>query len=189
MNSFPTLYTERFQLRQLTLHDAIAIFDYFSKDEVTTYYDLDTLTSPEQAKQLIIAWEQRWQRDESIRWGICFKDTPKIIGTIGFHHWSSFHRRTEVGFELSPLFWRQGVMHECLLEVLRYGFNELGFNRIEAMTDPHNLASRKLLEKAGMSEEGLLREYVFEKGVLVDAVMFSILRREYDARNTSHIVP
>lgn len=180
MKSFPVLYTERFQLRQLRLQDHLAIFEYFSQDEVTEYYDLETLSSPEQAKQLIIAWEQRWQRDDSIRWGICYKDNPKVIGTIGFHNWSAFHLRAEVGYELSPLFWRQGIMSECLKEVLRYGFVELGFNRIEAMIDPDNISSRKLLEKAGMREEGLLREYLFEKGVFVDAAMFSILQREYE---------
>jgi len=180
MGSFPILYTERLLLRQLTLQDYTAIFDYFSKDEVTDYYDLDTLTSPDQAKQLIMAWEQRWERNESIRWGICFKDDPQVIGTIGFHNWSAFHLRTEVGYELSPQFWRQGIMRECLLEVLRYGFRELGFNRVEAMIDPYNLSSRKLLEKVGMKEEGLLREYLFVKGAFVDAVMFSILHREYE---------
>lgn len=179
MKVFPELTTERFWLRRLTLNDSAALFDYFSNDEVTRYYDLDTLTSPEQARQIIINWQLRWERDESIRWGICVHGHDTVIGTIGFHNWSALHQRTEVGYELAPHYWRQGVMNECLQEVLRFGFQELGFNRIEALIDPDNISSRRLLERCGLRQEGLLRDYLFEKGKFVDAAMFSILKREY----------
>lgn len=51
--SFPILETERLILRQLRLEDAIELFDYFSKDEVTEFYDLDSFTDMKQAEELI----------------------------------------------------------------------------------------------------------------------------------------
>jgi ribosomal-protein-alanine N-acetyltransferase len=70
-------------------------------------------------------------------------------------------------------------MTEALEAVIAYGFQQLMLNRIEAYIDPDNISSRKLLLKAGLTEEGTLREYYYEKGQFVDAVIFSILRRDY----------
>lgn len=65
-----------------------------------------------------------------------------------------------------------------LKTVINYGFSQLGLNRVEAFIDPHNISSRKLLQKVGLTEEGTLRDYFYEKNKFVDAVIFSILKQE-----------
>jgi hypothetical protein len=55
-------------------------------------------------------------------------------------------------------------------------------NRIEAFVDPGNIGSRKLLEKVGLREEGYLKECFFEKNRFVDALLFAVLKKEYDAQ-------
>ena len=63
---------------------------------------------------------------------------------------------------------------------MRYGFEELGLNRIFATHFPRNAASGRVLEKVGMSVEGTLRQHWKKWGVFEDVIMYSILREEYE---------
>ncbi|TQR21639.1 GNAT family N-acetyltransferase [Psychrobacillus vulpis] len=180
LNNFPRLETERFKLRRIEVKDAVEIFNYFSRDEVTKYYDLDTFMNITEAIQLIENWEKRFVNNEGIRWGIATKADNRIIGSCGFHNWQKEHFKAEVGFEVTPEFWQQGVMTEVLKYVLQYGFEEMELYRIEALYDPENTASKKTLEKAGFIYEGTLRKSSFEKGSFCDAAICSILKEEYN---------
>lgn len=105
--------------------------------------------------------------NEGIRWGIALKETGEIIGSCGFHQWEKEHFKAEVGFEIHPDYWRQGIITEALRSVLNYGFGEMELNRIKAYYDPRNLASKKSLERAGFTYEGVLRKSAYEKAYFV----------------------
>ncbi|SEK25191.1 GNAT family N-acetyltransferase [Paenibacillus sp. OK003] len=62
-----------------------------------------------------------------------------------------------IGYKLTPEYWHQGIMTEVVEKVIEYGFNNLGLNRIEAFVEPENVGSRKVLEKIGFREEGILK--------------------------------
>jgi len=175
---FPTLTTERFILRKIEPSDAGELFQYFSNDEVTRYYDLESFTQIEQALELIERWNNRCIAGEGIRWGIALKENNKIIGSCGYHNWAKEHCKAEIGFEVTPQYWRQGVMTEVLRSVILYGFQQMGLHRIEALYDPDNIASKRTLEKAGFHYEGRLRECFFEKGQYVDAEICSLLVKD-----------
>lgn len=177
--TFPVLETERFRLRQMEERDAPQVFDYFSKDEVTRYYDLEPFQDVKQAVEIIQRWDGRFQINEGIRWGIALKGTDEIIGSCGFHEWQKEHFKAELGFEVHPMYWRQGVMTEVLKPILQYGFEEMSLNRIEAFYDPENTSSQKCLKKAGFTFEGILRKAAFEKGVFCDAAVCSLLKEEF----------
>ena len=176
-NHFPVLETERLLLRQLRYEDSAELFHYFSMDEVTKFYDLESFTDQKQAEDLIRNWKIRFDKQQGIRWGITFKSEDRIIGTCGFHNWSKEHYKAEIGYELTPEYWRQGLMTEVLQAVVKHGFEKLQLRRIEAFIDPQNISSRKLLEKSGFSEEGLLKDCYFEKNKFVDAAIFAILNK------------
>ncbi|WP_409290283.1 GNAT family N-acetyltransferase [Peribacillus sp. SCS-37] len=176
---FPKMGTNRFLLRKIEQKDAPQLFHYFSKDEVTKYYDLDTFTNLSQAEELIASWGERFDQKIGIRWGIADKKTNKIIGSVGFHNWVKEHYKAELGFEVTPEYWRQGVMTEVLPFILSYGFNEMGLHRIEAMYDPENTASKATLFKQGFTFEGILRQASFEKGRFCDAAVCSLLKSEW----------
>ncbi|MEF2967180.1 GNAT family protein [Paenibacillus sp. M1] len=179
MPFFPQLETERFILRKLTREDARDLFHYFSNDEVTKYYDLDRLVELRQAEELIQTWNSRFQEKKGFRWAITAKPGNKVIGTCGYHNWSKEHYKAEIGYELNPEYWRQGVMTEVLQEIMRFGFEDLGLNRVEAYIDPDNIRSRFLLEKTGFHEEGYLKQNFYEKGQFVDSVIFALLKHQY----------
>jgi [ribosomal protein S5]-alanine N-acetyltransferase len=176
---FPTLNTDRFILRKIELTDAQEMFNYFSKDEVTKYYDLDSFTEISQASELINRFATRFEQNKGIRWGIAEKDSNKLIGSCGYHNWEKEHFKAEIGFEITPAYWRKGVMSEVIQPILQFGFEQMELNRIEAFYDPENTASKKTLEKAGFIFEGVLRKAAFEKGRFCDAAVCSILKEEY----------
>jgi len=176
---FPMIETKRFVLRRITANDANEVYDYFSKDEVTQYYDLDSFREIEQAIDLIERWDERFENNQGIRWGIAKKEDNKLIGSCGYHHWAKEHFKAEIGYELSPQYWRQGVMTEVLKVVLSYGFQQMNLHRIEAFYDPDNIASKRSLLKAGFRYEGTLRKCFFEKGKFVDAEICSQLSSDF----------
>lgn len=177
---FPTIQTERLLLRALHFTDAPALFDYFSRDEVTEFYDLPTFQSVQEAHELLLAWQERYQNSDSIRWAITRLEQPeRLIGTCGFHNFSTENFRAEIGYELHPDWWLTGIMTEAIQALIPFGFKHFDLHRIEAFIDPSNLASRKLLEKAGMQSEGVLRDYFYEKEKFVDGEIFSLLKKDY----------
>jgi ribosomal-protein-alanine N-acetyltransferase len=89
------------------------------------------------------------------------------------------HARAELGYVLSREHWGRGLMPEAVRAVIRFGFGRMGLNRVQARCIAENVASARVMEKAGMAYEGTLRESEFIKGAYRDMKLYSILRREY----------
>ena len=177
---FPQLETENLILRRLSDTDAPAVLRIFGDDTVTHYYDLDTFTDLAQAEELIERFERRFAHQIGIRWGLARKSAPdEIIGTCGYNIWIQDHDRAVVGYDLARTYWRRGIMSEALRQVVHFGFVEMGLNRIETPVFQDNAASRRLLEKLGFCEEGVLREYEFLKGRFIDLAMYSLLKKDW----------
>lgn len=175
---FPLLATKGFLLRKIKVSDAPNMFDYFSRKEVVEYYDVELLTSQQQAIELIEGLLYRYNAGKQIRWGITLKDKAGIIGTCGFHSIELEHQKAEIGYELHPDYWGRGIMTEIIQKIVEYGFNNMDLNRIEAFYNPLNHASRRVLEKNGFQYEGTLRERFLVNGKFVDAAIAAILKEE-----------
>jgi [ribosomal protein S5]-alanine N-acetyltransferase len=173
---FPLLETERFYLRQLKIEDAPQIFGYFSLDPVTKYYNLESFTQGQQALELIEKFNQGYREKRQIRWGAELRETGTLVGTCGFHAIDAKHLKAEIGYELHPDYWGKGMMPEITKEILRFGFGEMGLNRIEALYHPQNEQSWTVLKKSGFEYEGTLRKRWFDKGSFVDAAIASIIK-------------
>lgn len=178
MSSFPILSSDRLVLRQLRSEDAATIFENFSMDDVTKYYNLDNFVAIDQAEQLIERWNQRFEEEQSIRWGIALRSDDKIIGTCGYHNWRKADFKAEIGYELNPSYWGKGLMKEALNCILSYGYQELKLNRIEAYVFSTNHASQHLLERSGFRKEGMLQECYCKNNTFIDAFLFAKLRRD-----------
>ena len=184
--SFPQLETSNLILRRMKVTDADAIFEILSDDQVTQYYDDASFTDVSQAGDQIQAWENGFVNRRCIRWGIVRKDDDRIIGSCGYYGFHLWHMRASIGYELARPFWRQGIMTEALHAIIDLGFGEMGLNRIEAVVMPENKASIKLLEKLGLNNEGLLKEYEnWDHKGFVDLCMFSCLRKTWGNTNSA----
>jgi ribosomal-protein-alanine N-acetyltransferase len=178
-NGMPQLETGRLVLRGLHMDDAEFVLRHFGDPSVTEYLlDEEPLTSEEQARDLIRFYLQPAGKTHN-RWGIVTKAAGVLIGTCGFHKWDKRHRRAEIGYDLTPSYWGQGIMTEALLVAIEYGFGEMDLNRIDALVYSENARSARVLEKLGFQKEGLLREYYCIAGERYDHLLFSLLEREW----------
>ncbi|WP_099352491.1 GNAT family N-acetyltransferase [Fredinandcohnia onubensis] len=173
---FPILETERLRLREIVHRDAQEIFNCFSNNDVTRYYGQDPLTKVEQAEQFVEFFAKNYKEKRGIRWGIELIETEELIGTIGFNAWSPKHKRAEIGYELQPQYWRKGYATEAVKRVITYGFDNLGLTRIGAVVFLENAASNELLTKLGFEKEGILRNNMYQNGVVHDTNVYSLVK-------------
>ncbi len=150
--SFTVLHTPRLTLRQLTLQDAPHLLPI-------TFYNGVPASSLTGVYKVLSKIEKDMQAGQAVHWGMEWREKGEIVGTIGFYRGFA-HRTGEVGYVLAPAFRRQGFMHEALLAVVAYGFEQLHLEQIVAYTAPDNVSSIGLLLKAKFSEaESNIREY------------------------------
>lgn len=179
-SAFPEIETDRLILREILPDDAQAVFSLFSDPEVMRFYDLETYGTLSQAEELIEFFDESFELERAIRWGVVRKERPDVvIGTCGYVWLRQY--RGEIGYELARSCWRQGIMSEALDAILEFGFDQLALNRIEALTMTGNVASAALLRSLGFQEEGVLRQHDFFKGQFHDMRLFSILRSDFFA--------
>jgi [ribosomal protein S5]-alanine N-acetyltransferase len=182
----PELETERLLLRKMRLDDAEAMFAYASDPEVTRYVLWDTHRSVEDSEEFLRQATEGYERGDFGGWGVVLKDSGAFIGTCGIDAgYAPEHARAELGYVLSREHWGRGLMSEAVREVIRFGFERLELNRMEARCIAANTASARVMEKAGMTYEGTLREREFIKGAYRDMKLYSILKREYRARRSA----
>lgn len=177
--TFPILSTDRLLLRELTFADVPEHFSLYSNLNIAEAHGSKPYTKLWESEQYIEWYKNAFVSKEAIRWGIVLQGETAVIGTVGFHELSKRHFRAEIGYELHPHYWRQGIATEAIKAVLGFGFNTMALHRIEANVDPNNQASAKLLRKVGFTEEGYLRERFYDNGRFVDDWYFAILRHEF----------
>ncbi len=175
-----TLETERLLLRPLTLADTDFIFAHFSDPLVTRHLlDEPPLTDRAGAEEIIRFYLDPDGMSRYNRWGIHLKTENRLIGTCGYHQWSHQNQRAEIGYDLSPAYWGQGMMSEALRRVLAYGYEQMGLNRIQAVVYVENDRSATLHTHLGFVREGLMRDYHALNGQYYDHRLFALLRRDY----------
>ena len=175
----PRLETERLVLRALTPDDAAAIFAYASDPEVARYVLWEAHRSVEDAKAFLDLTMGRYGSGDAPDWGIVYKGDGRLVGTSGFVAWERVHARAEVGCVLHRGYWGMGLAAEALRAMISFGFSRMDLNRIEARCIAENVASARIIEKAGMAYEGTLRQREFLKGEYRDMKLYAILKEEY----------
>jgi len=166
--TFPVLETERLVLRQVNKADVGEVFFLRSSLEVGKYIARDPQKSIDETIAFIERTERNMVDNKAIPWAITFGEDNKLIGTISLHSFSEDNSVAEVGYDLNPKFQKKGIMSEALKAVVSYGFQKLGFSRIEAFTQIENESSKLLLVKNKFQlhptriDEGFPKNIIFE---------------------------
>jgi RimJ/RimL family protein N-acetyltransferase len=183
MNSFSgvRLQTPRLALRPLVHADEAALFAIFSDREVMRYWSTVPWRSMQFAEEFVRNDIAAMERGDYLRLGLARRDDATLIGMCTLFGFVEQCRRCEIGFGLARAAWGQGYAHEALARLLRFGFEELGLNRVEADIDPRNAASARTLAGLGFRKEGLLRERWIVDGAVSDSELLGLLRRDWEA--------
>ncbi|MDQ7863805.1 GNAT family protein [Peribacillus frigoritolerans] len=176
---FRLLKTKRLILREVTLEDAGDMFKYLSDTDVVKPMGLDPFETVNDVWDEIKWYESIFEkRFRELDGEITLKDSGKVIGSCGFLNMVTKHHRAEIGYELSKDHWGKGIVSEALEAVVMYGYRHFHLERIEALIEPDNHPSQKLVEKQGFRREGLLRHYEYTRGKFDDLYMYSLIKED-----------
>lgn len=178
-----SITTKRLTLRFLSEADLPALYNIFSHPEVMRYSSLPPWTDRAQAQQMLVDAQEGYRTRSALQLGIERNADRVLIGNCSLFHFHVASRRAEIGYALSLPYWRSGYMHEALQALLRYAFQTLDLNRLEADVDPRNHASVKTLERLGFQKEGYLRERWIVNGEISDSWLYGLLRQEWQERS------
>ena len=174
---FPILKTERLLLRRVDNNDVNEIFSMRSNAETMQYIPRPLVTNNEEALEHIAMLDNGIEKNESINWAITFKGENKLLGIIGFYRTKFEDFRSEIGYMLLSENHGKGIASEAVERALHYGFNEMNLHSIEAVIDPRNCASEKVLLKNGFVKEGHFKENTFFNGEFLDSVVYSKIKK------------
>lgn len=114
-------------------------------------------------------------KNSQYSWAILIDD--QVIGSVGVFRKDNIHYRTaEIGYYISEEYWGNGIMTKVMKEVCDYIFHETDILRLFAEPFAYNIASCRVLEKAGFELEGILRSNAIKNGQILDMKMYSIVR-------------
>ncbi|MBM7692172.1 ribosomal-protein-alanine N-acetyltransferase [Peribacillus deserti] len=176
---YPIIETRRLLLREVTIADANDMLTYLSDKDVVSPMGLAPFQTEKDVGDEIRWYNSIYEEGTGIRWGITLKDSGRVIGSCGFLNRLTKHYRAEIGYELSKDYWGKGIASEALEAVVMYGYQHFQLERIEALIEPANLSSQKLVEKLGFKREGCLRHYEFTCGKFDDLYMYSIIKKDF----------
>ena len=175
-----TIETARLLLRRLELTDAEMMFrNWTSDDEVTRFLRWDAHKIIDDTKYMIEQWVNSYQDDSTYYWGIYLKD-GEMIGSVGITITSEYDFKGELGYKIGSRWWNQGYSSEAARAVIDYMFCNTDIERIDSVSSVENPASRKVMEKAGMQYEGLLKHYYKTRDGFHDCTLYGIIRSEWE---------
>lgn len=103
----------------------------------------------------------------------------KIVGSGEITIQDFIDRKGEIGYAVHPDYWGRGFATEAAKLLIAFGFSKLNLHRIFATSDPRNIGSVKVLEKAGMIREGTIREDLLMEDGWRDSHLYGILAHEW----------
>ena len=167
---------ERLRLRRPRLSDAPAIFEYASDPEVARYADWPISRSIESVNERLRLRADQWSSGEEFYWVVTLRLDDRAIGAIAC---TISGHAAEFGFLLARGLWRNGYATEAARAIVEWVFSVPSVSRLAATCDIDNLASARVLEKAGLTREGILRRAIVRPnlpGGPRDALLYSKVR-------------
>lgn len=102
----------------------------------------------------------------------------EAAGGIGIHPQSDVYcKNAELGYWLAEPYWGNGIITSAIKQMIEYGFSNFDIIRIYARPFSTNMASQKVLEKAGMKKEAVLKNAFYKNGEFLDEIIYSISRQ------------
>ena len=181
MSEPPRLETDRLRLRPLELADATEV-QRLAGDRLIA---ATTLNIPHPypdgaAEEWLRRSAERAAAGEVLSYAVERRSDGALVGSVSLSI-EREHDRAELGYWIGVPYWGQGYATEAAGELVRYGLETLGLNRIYAYHFPANPASGRVLQKIGMAYEGRRRQHSLKWGEYMDSESYAILRSDAPA--------
>ncbi len=179
----PVIKTARLILRPFRITDAVAVQKLAGEFEIAdTTANIPHPYYIDHARDWIKTHRESYESERLGVFAITKVESEELIGAVGLMI-NRGHDSAELGYWVGKPFWNQGYCTEASRALLRWGFEELNLNRIQARHFVRNPSSGRVMEKLGMKKEGILRQFFKKWGRFEDTALYSILRFEYFSEN------
>jgi RimJ/RimL family protein N-acetyltransferase len=175
----PALQTARLRLRAFQDADADDLFALHSNAYVLRYWDAPPWTEPARAEKFLTTCRQMAQEGTGVRVAVDRLSDGAFLGWCTLNSWNPDFRSASLGYCYHEAAWGHGYATEAARALLRWAYDTLDLNRVQAEVDTRNIGSARVLEKLGFVREGTLREDCIVNGDVSDSWVYGLLRREW----------
>jgi ribosomal-protein-alanine N-acetyltransferase len=177
------LETDRLLIREVLALDADDFLRFWQQEDYLRYVPIEPPTADSIAVK-VNGWIQNQNQNPRTAYHLLAADkrSNQMVGDAGLYVRSIHSRQGEIGWGVISSHAGQGLATEIGLAMLRLAFDRLGLHRVFAQCRAENLASRRIMTKLGMREEGVFRENVLARGKWWSTVQYSILLTEWGSR-------
>ena len=179
-SDLPKIETERLILRKITKQDVPDMYAYCSDPEVTRFVKWNQHQSLAETEAFVEFILNNYKKKSLAPWGMEYKKTGKIIGTVDLASWNPTHQSAEIAYCIHQGYWGCGLTTEAAKSVIAFGFSNMDLIRIQARCFVANIGSERVMEKLGMTFEGIIRKGMLVKGKHEDLKLYSILKEEFE---------
>ena len=169
--------TKRLILREITWNDLESIHNLHSIPEVDEYNTLGIPKNMAETRELIRPDIEAKRKDPQSRytWRIILQNSGEFIGLAGMILSNDKFKLGEIYYKLLPEYWGKGYATEVAKNLILAGFEKFQLHKVEAGVATDNERSIRVLEKVGMTREGLRRKILPIRGVWKDNYHYAIV--------------
>ncbi|WP_285395906.1 GNAT family protein [Lysinibacillus sp. fls2-241-R2A-57] len=181
---FPLLSSENLVLKKIEDAHLQEVFSIYDNDKVFEYCGIIPKHNIQTVGKMIGHFDRDYQKKSRVKWGIFLKSqSDTLVGIIEAMDFNQKVNMVTIGYFLAEDYWSKGIATEAVKILVKFLFEEVNVNRIQADVMPLNETSKKVLLKNGFLKEGLLRQATLWSGKgVVDLEIYGLLKEEYKVK-------
>lgn len=168
-------------LRQIEMDDcSVSYVNWLNDSEVTQYLETKWVEQTMETIQNFV--ESQRENNHSVLFAIISKESNLHIGNIKIGPVNEHHKHADISYFIgNKAYWNKGIATETIRLICKFGFEELGLNKVEAGAYETAVASWKALEKNGFKREGVLREQAYLNDRYIAVFRYGLLKKEWES--------
>jgi len=180
---FPILRSSKLELKKIEDRHLQELFDIYDNEKVFEFCGIIPKHNLPTVSKMIGHFDRDYQKKSRVKWGIFQKSqNDTLVGIIEAMDFNQKVDMVTIGYYLAEAYWGKGIATEAVHMIVKYLFEEVAINRIQAEVMPLNEPSKKVLLKNGFLKEGLIRQASLWSGKgIVDLEIYSYLKEDYGA--------
>lgn len=175
----PILESERLIYKKILPENAEDMYEYSKEEEVTKYLLWTPHLSLTQTERYIKLLQKKYASGSFWDFGLTLRENGKFIGTCGLTSCDEKENSIEIGYVLAPDYWGKGLATEAARTVLRFAFETFHPDKVCAKLLEGNDASRRVMQKLGMTLEGVYQNSMYVKGEYRTVHVYEVLGEDY----------
>jgi ribosomal-protein-alanine N-acetyltransferase len=149
--------TPRLLLRRARVTDAEKVFATYARDpEVARFVLFRPDQTLQEVQDFLMKAEHAWTAGSAATWAIMLKPDSELIGMVDLR----LEAEANLGYVLARAYWNRGLTTEAVRAVITCAFGQPDIHRVWAICEVNNVASARVMEKAGMIREGRLERHL-----------------------------